>query len=111
MVVDPLVQLSLELLLGHAHQEVSDELGNGLSHGPDDNLEVRVNTSADLLDEDVGAAAGVGLPLRLGLWLVLWLLLNQVTVLVILRHVLLLRHYRCAVLFVVLIVHEHVVLL
>ena len=97
----------MQSILSHTNQEVSDQFWNGLSNGADYDLEVGVDTGADLLNEDVGTATRVltflrSLPGRL---------LDKVSVLVVLGHVLLLRHNRCAILLVVLIVDEHVVLL
>ena len=106
VLVDSLIELSLELLLGHAHHEVPDQLGNGLSHSADRDLEDSVDTGADLLNEDVGSA---------GAWLLLLLMLGLLrdrlsVLIVLLRHLLVLRHNRGAVLFVVSVVDEHVVL-
>ena len=98
----------MQSVLSHTHQEVSDQLWNGLSNGANNDLEVGVDTSADLLNEDVGTAARV---LRSRLVILALRIVNKVSVLVVLGHILLLRHNRCAVLLVVLIVDEHVVLL
>ena len=100
----------MQSFLSHAHQEVSNQLWNGLSNGADNDLEVRVDTSADLLHEDVGAVSRV-LVLRLLRLVLAGRVADQVSVLVVLGHILLLRHDRGAVLLVVLIVDEHVVLL
>ena len=111
ILVDLLVEFSLESVLSHTHQEVSDQLWNGLSNGANNDLEVGVDTSADLLNEDVGTAARVLAFLRSSLAILALRIVNKVSVLVVLGHILLLRHNRCAVLLVVLIVDEHVVLL
>lgn len=97
----------MQSILSHTHQEVSDQFWNGLSNGADYDLEVGVDTGADLLNEDVGTATRVLAFLRS----LAGRLLDKVSVLVVLGHVLLLRHNRCAILLVVLIVDEHVVLL
>ena len=101
----------MQSVLSHTHQEVSDQLWNGLSNGANNDLEVGVDTSADLLNEDVGTAARVLAFLRSSLAILALRIVNKVSVLVVLGHILLLRHNRCAVLLVVLIVDEHVVLL
>ena len=100
----------MQSVLSHTHQEVSDQLWNGLSNGADNDLEVGVDTSTDFLNKDVGTAARV-LVLRSRLAILALRIVNKVSVLVVLGHILLLRHNRCAVLLVVLIVDEHVVLL
>ena len=93
MLVDPLVELGLQLFLGHTHQEVPDQLGNGLSNRADDNLEVGVDTSTDLLDEDVCTATRARRNVLIVRPLVLRVLrLDQVAVLIVLGHALLLRH-------------------
>lgn len=57
MVVDSLVEFCLQILLRHAHKEVSNQLGDGLSDRANDDLEVGINTSADLFHKNVCAAS------------------------------------------------------
>ena len=111
ILVDLLVEFSLQSFLSHTHQEVSNQLWNSLSNGADNDLEVGIDTSADLLNEDVRTAARVLAFLRIRSVILALRIVNKVSVLVVLGHILLLRHNRCAVLLVVLIVYEHVVLL
>jgi hypothetical protein len=110
ILVDLLVELGLELLLGHSDHEVSNQLGDRFTHRPDRDLKYGIDTSANLLDEDVGAASIGGLLLLL---LLLGLVgRNDLAVLVVLgRHVVFCRDDRSAVFFVVSVVDEHVVLL
>ena len=108
ILVDLLVELGLELLLRHSDHEVSNQLGDRFTHRPDRDLKHGVDTGANLLDEDVGAAS-IGLLLGLGRCLSGR---NDLAVLVVLgRHVVFIRYDRSAVLFVVSVVDEHVVLL
>ena len=90
ILVDFLVELGLEFLLRHADHEISNKFGDRLTHRPDRDLKNCIDTGANLLDENVGAAS-----IRL-LWLLLLLLLlllgrlrrNDLAVLVVLgRHV------------------------
>lgn len=114
VLVNLLVELGLELLLGHADHEVSNELRDGLSDRADSDLEDRVDTGANLFHEQVCSAGPRLLRLLYLLLLVrvtLRLVLDSHTVLVVLRQVLLSGHDRGAVLFVVSVVDEHVVLL
>ena len=101
----------MQSILSHTNQEVSDQFWNGLSNGADYDLEVGVDTGADLLNEDVGTATRGLVFLRIRSASLAGRLADKVSVLVVLGHVLLLRHNRCAILLVVLIVDEHVVLL
>lgn len=93
MVVDSLVEFGLQILLRHAYQEVSNQLGDGLSDRANDNLEVGIDTSADLLHENVCAASRAWRQIRLivDLRLVHRLVVNGHTILVVLLHLGLLR--------------------
>ena len=86
VLVYPLVELRLELLLGHAHEEVANEFGNRLTHRSDCDLEDCVDPLTQLLHEDV--------PPRRSICLILvglaWDWLSVLVVL--LRHVIGLRH-------------------
>lgn len=108
VLVDLLVKLCLQLILGHANQEETNQLRNNLTNRANRDLEHSIDTGANLLNEDVFAAHH-GLLLLLHLLLLLW---NRLTVLVILlRHLVFGGHDGGAVLLVVGIVDEHVVLL
>jgi len=54
VLVDLAVELELQFVLTHAHQEVADGLRNRVAHGPQHDLEVRVDARAQVLDEPVG---------------------------------------------------------
>lgn len=91
----------------HAHEEVANQLRDGLTYRADSDLEDSINAGADLLHEDVGATL-----LRSRLLLLLNGRLDRLALCVeLLRHLVLLRHDRCPILLVVGIVDEHVVLL
>jgi hypothetical protein len=106
--VNLLIKLGLELLLRHTHEEVTDELRDCLTDGADGDLENGVDTHADLLHEDVGAAGHAAVLLLL----LLRLLLDRLAILIeLLGHLVLLGHDRRAVLLVITVVNEHVVLL
>lgn len=108
ILVDFLVELSLQLILTHSHQKVANQLGNSLSHCANSDFEDRVNTSADFLDENVGSAS---LWLLL-LLLLLWLWRNRLSILVVLDwHLILLWDNRSTILLVVSVIDKHVVLL
>lgn len=107
VLVDLLVKFGLELVLGHADHEVTNQLGDRLTNSADSDLEDSVDTGADFLDENVGSTSASGLLLLL----LLWLLGDDLAILVVLRrHLVFLRNDRGAVLFVLLVVDEHVVL-
>ena len=107
VLVNLLVKFGLELVLGHADHEVTNQLGDGLTNSADSDLEDSVDTGADFLDENVGSTSASGLLLLL----LLWLLGDDLAILVVLRrHLVFLRNDRGAVLFVLLVVDEHVVL-
>ena len=69
--VDSLVQLKLQLFLRHLNKEVANLLGNGVTHIPQHDLEVRVNALSNLFDKDVGRAGRLSLLVLL--WVVPWL--------------------------------------
>ena len=85
ILVDFLVEPSLEFLLRHTDHEISDKFGDRLTHRPDRDLKHCIDTGANLLDENVGAAS---IRLLLLLLLLLGRLRNYLAVLVVLgRHV------------------------
>ena len=92
----------------HAHEEVANQLRDGLTYRADGDLEDSINAGADLLHEDVGATL---LRSRLLLLLLNGRLDRLALCVELLRHLVLLRHNRCPILLVVGIVDEHVVLL
>ena len=90
MVIDSLVEFGLQILLRHAHQEVSNQLGDGLSDRANDDLEVGIDTRTDLLHENVCAASRAWRQIRLtvDLRLVHRLVVNGHAILVVLLHLL-----------------------
>ena len=110
IIVDPGVELGLQLLLGHANHKVSDQLRDGLSNGTNRDLEISIDTATDLFNKDISAASRAWRNLIL-LLLLLLVLLDWHAILVVLWHGFLLRNDRGAVFLVVSIVDEHVVLL
>ena len=105
--VDPLVEFSLQFVLGHADKEVSNQLWNRFAHRPDSDLENGVDTRSNFFYKDVCASS-----VRLLCRRLLLLLRDWHAVLVVLwSHDFLLRHNRSAIFFVVRIVNEQVVLL
>jgi len=93
---------------------MTDKLGNSLSDRTQDNLEVSINSSSDLLHKEVSAS--LALLRRALLWLLFrrfvdWLALFVILYWWLLRLLIFLWHYRRAVEFVIVIIREYVVLL
>ena len=93
---------------------MTDKLGNSLSDSAEDNLEVSINSSSDLLHKEVSAR--LALLRRALLWLLFgrfvdWLALFIILYWGLLWLLIFLWHYRRAVEFVVVIIREYVVLL
>lgn len=105
ILINPLIQLRLQLVLGHLDEEVSDEFGDGLAHCPHYDLEYCVQSLPQLIDEDVPAVGSwVGLVLRL--------LRDGLAILVVLDgHLVGLGYDRCAILLIIGVIYEEVVLL
>lgn len=55
--VDPLVEFSLQFVLGHADKEVSNQLWNRFAHRPDSDLENGVDTRSNFFYKDVCASS------------------------------------------------------
>ena len=55
--VDPLVEFSLQFVLGHADKEVSNQLWNRFAHSPDSDLENGVDTRSNFFYKDVCASS------------------------------------------------------
>jgi len=94
---------------------MTDKLGNSLSDSAEDNLEVSINSSSDLLHKEISSSLSL---LRRALLLLLLFrrFLDWLTFLIVLHWLLrglwfFLWHDRCAVKFVVVIIGEYVILL
>ena len=113
ILVDPLIQLSLEFLLGHTDQEVTNKFRDRLAHRANGDFEYSIDTSAHLLYEDIRAARHSGVLIHLVLLLLLLLrIIDRLAVLIILLwHLVFFRNNRSSVLLVVLVINEHIVLL
>ena len=55
--VDPLVEFSLQFVLGHADKEVSNQLWNRFAHRPNSDLENGVDTRSNFFYKDVCASS------------------------------------------------------
>ena len=55
--VDPLVEFSLQFVLGHADKEVSNQLWNRFAHRSDSDLENGVDTRSNFFYKDVCASS------------------------------------------------------
>ena len=93
ILVDLLIQLSLEFLLRHADQEVTNKLRNRLAHGSNCDFEHSIDTSAHLLYEDIRASRHRGVLIHLVLLLLLLRIIDRLAVLIILlRHLVFFRN-------------------
>ena len=91
ILVYSLVELALQLVSAHAYQEVANKLGNRLTHRPNSDLKYGINTCSHLSDEYVSTTLWyLSLLRRIRL---VWLL-DRLSILVVLdRHLFILRHY------------------
>lgn len=114
VIIDARVELKLEFLLRHLDEEISDLLGNGVSHIAQHYFEVGIDSCSDFSDKHVGASAVVLLRRSSVVQrhtVLIVLLVRVLTRLSRLLALVLLRHNRGSVIFVVAIVGEQVVLL
>jgi hypothetical protein len=109
--VNASVELELQLLLGHLHQEVANSFWHCVANVSEDNLEVGVNSGSDFLDENI-LRAQLFLVLLHSLVVLVLLVLRRktVAVLVVLGDLLLGGNNARAVLLVVQVVCEKIVL-
>lgn len=108
--VDALVEFVLEFLLGHPHEEVADLLGHSVTHVAQHDLEVSIDTSSDLLNENI-CRGGCLTSLLLLLWLLsVWVVWVEL-LLLLFGLIICVWHDGRAILFVLKVVGEEVVLL
>lgn len=106
--VDALIEFVLEFLLRHPHEEVADLLGHGVTHVTQHDLEVCIDTSSDLLNENIRRG---GCLTSLLLWLLsVWVVRVELLLLLVVL-ILCSWHDGGAILFVLKVVGEEVVLL